>query len=225
MPLPFRHGIKGLRPFGHRRWEHSLQKWLVAIVKDGSELALAASLSADLGFDSYAPSYRRWRKLAKHVARKEGRTRELITDSLLLGYIFVRLDMSDNTDLAALLKVKGVYGVISNLRGPCYARDSDVESLRAIERSGIHDAKPRAAGVRRIVEVVVPASPKQVADAMRSRLENLNLVDMIGKVVSLTSGPFSGMCGKVAEVRGDHAKIDLSMLSVTAPLRSISLSQ
>lgn len=192
-----------------------MQRWLVAMVYDGGELALAASLHADHGIEAYAPAHRRWRKLAKHVARKEGRTRELVTDALLQGYLFVKLDMSDNFDLSRLLKVKGVFGVISTIHGPCFARDADIEAMREIERSGVHDAKLRAVHVRKPVA--------QISEQVRERLSALSLTDIVGKVVRLAEGPFKGMRGEVTEVRKGQAKIMVSAVSVQAPLEMISI--
>lgn len=193
-----------------------MDRWVVAIVKDGAELDLAASLSADLSLEAYAPAYRHWRKLAKHVARREGRTRELVVAALLTGYLFVKVNMATNADILRLMEAKGVYGVISNSRGPCFARESDVEGMRAIEASGIHNVKVAASDVRKPVA--------KVTEEIRERLRALSLVDLVGKMVRLVDGPFTGLSGEVHDVRGGYAHMRINQLSVASPLENVALS-
>lgn len=193
-----------------------MDRWVVAMVKDGAELALAASLSADLGIEAYTPAHRRWRKLAKHVARREGRTRELVVDALLTGYLFAKVNMTDNRDIARLLEVKGVYGLIGTSRGPCFAREQDVEAMRLLEASGVHDVKVRASDVRK------PAA--SVTEELRKRLHAMSLIDLVGKVVCIIEGPFKGLCADVQDVRNGFARLSTPNVSIEAPLSALTVS-
>lgn len=190
-------------------------RWVAAIVRDGAETALAAELPSAIRAETYCPLHKRWRCLPKHIVRKTGRNRELIVGSLIEGYLFVRIE--DDAQLAAMLAFKGVYGVVRTMNGPCFAREEDIEALKAAEASGFHDAKVRAKHIK-------PASDKQVAESMRVALRGLTLSDIKGRKVMLTSGPFSGMSGEVTEVNGDCVKVQTGALPITVSAGSFELA-
>ena len=206
-------------------------RWVAAIVRDGAEQALAFAL-AESGIESYCPLHRRWRKLPKHIARKTGRTRELVTDALLTGYLFVLIEASK--DLAETSASKDVFGFVKTSAGLCFARASDIEALREIERSGIHNAnqstkRPQglAKGAAAPVSMARTAAPSAAATlaAMLARLGAMSLTDLNGKCVRLSSGPFAGVAGVVERVDdfGD-VKMTLNGFGLTAALAQVELA-
>lgn len=156
--------------------------------------------------------YRRWRKLPKHVARKTGKSRELVQDALLLGYIFVRVD--GERDLATLHGVKDVFGHIRTSSGPCFAREQDIHDLMAAEASGVHDAKLRAKHVR----------PRKSLEAMQQVLATMDLSDVLGRNVRLTKGPFSEISGEVTEIVGQAVRVQTERLSLIVSAGSFELA-
>ena len=156
--------------------------------------------------------HRRWRKLPKHVARKTGKSRELVQDALLLGYIFVRVD--DESDLAILHGVKDVFGHVRTSSGPCFAREQDIHDLMVAEASGVHDAKLRAKHVK----------PRQSLEAMQKVLAKMDLSDVLGRTIRLTKGPFSGLSGKVTEIVGQAVRVQTERLPLTVSAGSFELA-
>ena len=156
--------------------------------------------------------YRRWRKLPKHVARKTGKSRELVQDALLLGYIFVRVD--GERDLATLHGVKDVFGHVRTSSGPCFAREQDIHDLMVAEASGVHDAKLRAKHVR----------PRQSLEAMQKVLAKMDLSDVLGRTIRLTKGPFSGLSGKVTEIVGQAVRVQTERLPLIVSAGSFELA-
>ena len=156
--------------------------------------------------------HRRWRKLPKHIARKTGKSRELVSDALLLGYIFVRVD--DESDLAILHGVKDVFGHVRTSSGPCFAREKDINDLMEAEASGVHDAKLRAKHVR----------PRQKLEAMQQVLATMDLSDVLGRTIRLTKGPFSGLSGKVTEIMGQAVRVQTERLPLTVSAGSFELA-
>lgn len=190
---------------------------------------LISRLRDGLNIEAYSPLHRRWRKLAKHVARKLGYSRELVTDALISGYLFVRVETDTNADLSAVLEVKEVYGFISNMHGVCYARDTDIETLRQIEASGVHDRiedGPDEDAVEVKAEeqaAPVPVPTKAVTEALKESLAAMSLVDQVGRMVRINAGPLTGHVGKLEKVVGGSVKIDLVALSVDASAECVEL--
>lgn len=201
-----------------------LGRWVVATVRDGSEMALADELlSVDI--QAYCPIHQRWRKLPRHLARKTGKSRELIKDALLTGYLFVLIETSE--DLATVHACKDVFGFVRTTAGPCFARASDIEALKEIERSGVHDARPRSRKERVKefeAEVSAVCDSKSQLDAMQDRLAAMRLTDLSGKTVRLTSGALCGAKGEVERIEFNMAHLRIGMLSVKADLSSIELT-
>lgn len=156
--------------------------------------------------------YRRWRKLPKHVARKTGKSRELVQDALLLGYIFVRVD--GESDLATLHGFKDVFGHVRTSSGPCFAREKDINDLMEAEASGVHDAKLRAKHVR----------PRKSLEAMQQVLATMDLSDVLGRKVRLTKGPFSGLSGEVTEIVGQAVRVQTERLPLIVSAGSFELA-
>lgn len=187
-------------------------RWIAAIVRDGAESALAHELSSEHSLEAYCPMHRRWRKLPKHIARKTGKSRELVQDALLLGYIFVRVD--GESDLATLHGVKDVFGHVCTSSGPCFAREQDIHDLMAAEASGVHDVKLRAKHVR----------PRKSLEAMQQVLQAIDLTDVLGRTIRLTKGPFSGLSGEVTEVLGQAVRVQTERLPLTVSAGSFELA-
>ena len=184
-----------------------LKRWIAAIVKDGAEQALAQALSADHGLVSYCPMHRRWRSLPEHIARKTGKTRELVQDALLLGYIFVCV--SGDEDLADMLAVKGVYGYVRTSSGACYAKDSDIEALKVAEASGKHDVRLK---------------PAKALEAMKQAAAAIDLTDAVGRKVSIVKGPLTGLTAEVNRVIGQDVEVSTPMANVLISAGSFKLA-
>ena len=186
-----------------------MSRWVAAIVRDGLEITLASELLG-IAHDTYCPVYKRWRKLPKHIARKLGKTRELITESLIPGYLFV--SVSGPEQLAAVYKNKDVFDFVKTSTGVCYARDTDIQALRENEMS-------RKAG----------ASTKRLADKAKEELQqqlaSLVMADYRGKTVKLTAGPLQGRFGVVND--GDEQSGELKLVvegwDVTAKVAQLEL--
>jgi len=204
-----------------------LARWVAAVVKDGSEQGLVSTLLDDHAIEAYCPLHKRWRKLPKHITRKTGKTRELITDALLTGYLFVKVETSGH--LATVFGLKDVFGFVSTSAGPCFARASDIEALREIERSGIHDErrKTKAERIKALElgsETKVEVAPKSTLDAMKEKLGSMVLVDLKGKTAKLVSGPLSGYTGTIERVDGDTTTLRVGSIAMTASLSSLELA-
>lgn len=186
-----------------------MTRWVAAIVREGQETTLASELLSFTS-DAYCPVYKRWRKLPRHIARKTGKSRELVVDALLPGYLFVQIQ-NDN-QLAAAFAHKDVFDFVKTSTGVCYARASDIESLRDMERTKVHDE--------------TPAPALKVKQAMQERLALMTLADYQGKQVKLTAGPLQGRFGVVGG--GDEATGELKLIvegwDVTAKVAQVELA-
>lgn len=174
-------------------------------------MVLAAELLG-MASDTYCPTYRRWRKLPKHIIRKTGRSRELITDSMIPGYLFVNVE--DSHQLADVYGHKDVHGFVSTSLGVCFARDSDIESLRELE-------KERASGS----SAQSKRSAKQIQAEMQDKVQNLSMADIQGKMVKMKDGPLVGRVGFVMGTQGasNEVQIDIQGLNVTTKVDRVEL--
>lgn len=174
-------------------------------------MVLAAELLS-MAPDTYCPTYRRWRKLPKHIIRKTGRTRELIVDSMTPGYMFVNVETSHQ--LADVYAHRDVYGFVSTSLGVCFARDSDIKRLRELE---MELASGSSAQSKR--------SAKQIRKELQEKIQNLSMADLEGKTVKMKDGPLVGRVGVVvgAQSSGNEVKIDMQGLEVTTKVDRIEL--
>lgn len=178
--------------------------WIAASVKDGEETAVAAKIVESLGFESYCPQHSRWRKLPRHLARKEGRTRVLVRDALIPGYVFARVSRTE--DIADVFGLKHVFGFVCTSSGPCFARDEVIDELRRTEQSGEFDVKPK---IR--------------VERMRQQVARLEMKDYAGKTVRLTNGPFAGLVGEVKRVRGGELTLTCEAFEMVVSSSQIEL--
>ena len=186
-----------------------MTRWVAAIVREGQETTLASELLNAVS-DAYCPVYKRWRKLPRHIIRKTGKSRELIIDALLPGYLFLKVE--DQNQLAAAFHHKDVFDFVKTSSGVCYARSSDIESLRDMERSKIHDE--------------TPAPAIKVKQAMQERIALLSLSDYQGKQVKLTAGPLQGRFGLVngGDEQAGELKLIVEGWDVTAKVAQVELA-
>lgn len=178
-------------------------------MREGHETALASELLSAVS-DAYCPVYKRWRKLPRHIARKTGKTRELIVDALFTGYVFLKVESQNQ--LAAAFAHKDVFDFVKTSTGVCYARASDIETLREMERTKVHDQSPSPA--------------LKIKEAMQKVLSAMVLSDYEGKTVKLTAGPLQGRLGVVGG--GDEQTGELKLIvegwGVTAKVAQVELA-
>ena len=176
----------------------------MARVRSGTEVAVCEEIGLSLGLQAYCPMFTRWRKLPKHIAKKRGKSKELIRTVLFPCYIFVRIET-----LACVSRVKSlrdVLGFISTGYGPCFASEEDVQALRSQETLGMNDETEQGRKLRN-------------AERLRSMTETaskMELQDLTGCVVRLISGLFAGKVGSVLEHdRTDNViKLDIGRIPV-----------
>lgn len=116
--------------------------WFALRVKSRHEKVVDAS-AAGKGYVSFLPTYR-------HRHRSGGRVQE--TDlPICPGYVFCRFDPMDRL---ALLKIPGVFHVVSCGRNPVQVEETQLEHMRIAAQSGVGRPWPYlSAGTRvRIVE-------------------------------------------------------------------------
>lgn len=156
--------------------------WLPINVRSGMELAISQGITEAGFFECYCPTYRSWEKLPKHLAKSEGRSRRLKELPLLSGYIFANLNF-ENLHLPALrLKIKGIFGVIKSSAGAMYASNKEIQHLKMLQASGLHD------------------------DLKSAKVE---LVDAVGMRAKIIKGPFEGFCGIVDGQNGKELRVEL----------------
>lgn len=178
--------------------------WIAASVKDGEEVNVAKKIVETLGFESYCPMHSRWRKLPRHLARKEGRTRVLVRDALIPGYVFARVNTTE--DIADVFGLKHVFGFVCTSYGPCFANDDVIDGLRKTEQSGEFDVKPKV----RI-------------ERMRQQIAKLEMKDFAGKTVRLINGPFSGLVGEVKKVQGGELTLSCESFEMVVSSSQIEI--
>jgi len=170
-----------------------VKHWVAAAVKGGEERRIACDLSDGYSIECYHPTISKWRKLPKHEAAKQGRSRALFSFPLLPGYLFVAAQ--DDESLSRLLRTKHVYGVVRTSAGPCYARDSEIQILRAleIEYNSNNPAELTA------FEVVA------------AKLKELVQAHLQGKQLKLVSGPFEGLLATLRSSSAAKMQVGLTL--------------
>lgn len=185
----------------------------MARVRSGTEIAVCEEIGSSLGLEAYCPMFARWRKLPKHIAKKRGKSKELIRTVLFPCYIFVKI-----TSLECVTRIKGLRDVLSFIstgHGPCLASEEDVQALRYQESLGINDETEKGRKLRN-------------ADRLRSMTETaskMELQDLKGCVVRMMSGLFAGKVGSVLQYdKTDNVvKLDIGRISVTVSAESVSV--
>ncbi len=175
---------------------------------------MAEELSTSHSLTSYCPSYTRWRRLPRHAARKQGRSRELVTDALLPGYVFV--EVAGMADLREALSLDSVFGFISVAGDVCYARDADVEEIREAEASGIHNAKKRFRNNER---------KPTAAELLLEHIRQIFDASLCGASAEISDGPFKGKVGAVESVdrKSGRALLSVNGLSIGADASMLRL--
>lgn len=184
-------------------------RWAVAIVKGGSEGPISEELCS-LEIQSYFPMYKKWRKLPKHLAKKRGKLREIVSFPLLHGYMFTKVDSANS--VRAILGTKDVYGFIRTANSICFARDNDIAEFRQAVESGKYD------DTRTIEEARI--------DMLREKFNMINLFDLKGESVRITDGFFSGRNARVEEVSKNlrEAKLEFNGAKIVVGLEQLQLS-
>lgn len=175
------------------------------------EIPLATELLS-VAPDTYCPTYRRWRKVAKHVARKTGRKRELVVDSMTPGYLFVLIE--DSYQLASVYAHKDVFGFVSTSVGVCFARSADIDALRELERERASNSSGQAS-----------AKKSKIQAKIKEMVENLSMIDIKGKMVKMKDGPLVGRVGFVvdADKKSGLVKIEIEGVDVKTKVESVEV--
>jgi len=96
--------------------------WFAVYVKYRHEKVIAFSLQSK-GYEAFLPTYGK--------AHLDGKKSDV---PLFPGYVFCRLDTSNTLPV---LITPGVFSIIGNGRGPAPISEADIESVRAMTRSGL----------------------------------------------------------------------------------------
>lgn len=180
-------------------------------------MALSAQVQEELGVESYCPVHRRWRKLPKHMARKQGCSRELVESALITGYLLVALERTE--EAAEVRALDDVYGFIMNDQGICFARDADIELLRFVEASKIHDDRTKPLVAKR-------EALQGGLSSLLSRLGADSPGEVAGQPVVLSFGPLQGFKGTIKSLSADGSELSLLVngLDVKADARHVELA-
>lgn len=159
--------------------------WIVLSVLSGSEMKTASGITESGLFECYCPTRKTWLRLPRHIAKKEGRSRRLIESPLLNGYVFGKVQYEDLDLFRLKLKFKELFGPMRSIAGNVYARDEDVETLKALQSQGRFDAD------------------NDSKSDLKMRVE-----DYVGRSVMVISGLFEGLEGEVVSAKGNTVQID-----------------
>ena len=181
----------------------------MARVRSGSEARICEEVEQELGLSTYLPQFVRWRKLPKHLAKKQGKNKELVTSILLPCYAFIKVETVQC--VTRIKAVRDVFGFISTDAGVCYARDEDIKALMMQEASGINNETEQGRKLR---------LARDAAKAHDHGAFSLSLQDYTGKMVRLTSGPFEGVTGVVTyhKVKQDKLIVEHSTTGISFTL-------
>jgi len=182
--------------------------WVAAVVKGGEEIRIACDLSDGYSIECYNPTISKWRKLPKHEAAKQGRSRALFSFPLLPGYLFVA--SQDDESLSRLLRTKHVYGVVRTSAGPCYARDCEIQILRKLEIQ-YNSSKP--------IELTA-------FEVVAAKLSELSQAHLQGKQLRLISGPFEGLLATLLSSSVSKMQVGLTLngKNITTSLDSVEVA-
>lgn len=183
-----------------------MRDWVVVRVRSGCEAQVCQEIEGNLGLATYFPRFVRWRKLPKHLAKAKGKKKELVRTILFPCYIFVRV-----LTLECVTRIKGVrdvFGFISTTSGVCYAEGSAIEKLQMRERSGINDETDQGRKLR----------AAERAQAMAQAVASVELRDLTGHLVRISSGVFEGVSGLVIKHDVDDDSVTFEHSTTGIPL-------
>lgn len=161
--------------------------WLAIKVFSGKEQSVLDKLLQERDCYCYLPMFRKWRKLPRHRAVVEGRARELIETPLLPGYLFVR---SENERLIReAFALDGLIGFLSVKSIPSIIREEEMSRLMSAVSIGNFD------------EIV-------------NALQDIDMIDYIGRKVSIVNGIMAGLVGIVTDVRNSGVVVGLGKVRV-----------
>lgn len=150
--------------------------WYVLMVASGREIAVQAALHERIGAVSMVPLGVRWQRVMAHVQARTGQCRERVEFVLMDGYVFVE---GYDPRMLALPHVFGFVGA----DGPMAVSACVLARFAAAcGRHGSHDATRDD-----------PADPALAAYQA--------LAGQVGRMVSVTRGPFAGQVGLLTSVR------------------------
>lgn len=169
------------------------RNWAALVIRFGCEAEVEKEFRL-VGVDYFSPKHTKWRKLPKHRARKEGRTRELVVTELTPGYIFIR---GTAAGIAAIVNShRYIVDIVRIGEDVCWARDGEMDAFRQACESGLFD------------DIQKQAEPKQEVKPVEPVEIPRDLQSFLNKFVKVKTGPLKGLTGRVKEVRGKALLLD-----------------
>lgn len=176
-----------------------MRDWVVVRVRSGCEAQVCQEIGDKLDLATYFPRFVRWRKLPKHLAKTKGKKKELVSTTLFPCYIFVRVLTAEC--VTRIKAIRDVFGFICTSSGVCYAEGSDIEALRTRELSGINDETEQGRKLRMT----------ERAQAMAQAVASIELRDLTGAIVRMSTGLFQGLAGTVLSHEPAQGKMKIEL--------------